>query len=101
MAQIRIELKNKNDEKVVYTQNKVTARSFRRGLEVTAALEEQGGSPVKAIDDMIDFVVELFDNPKVTEDTILDGLDSDELMPAIQSIIQAVMGTGNATEGKK
>lgn len=90
MAKLRLELENEKEEKVVYTRDKVKGRAVRKAFQVMKKIEEADYE--EQLDTLIDYVVDVFDNPGVTEDSILDGLESEELMPTLSKVITDVVG---------
>jgi len=81
-----------NGKEKTYTVDKVKARVLKRGLEMFAKAEADNGSELELIDGMVDLVVLAFNNPEVTEDTIYDGLYTDEFFTTIQDVVSQIMG---------
>lgn len=90
MAKLKIELENEKEETVVYKKEKVKGRAVRKAFQVMKKIEESDYE--EQLDALIDYVVDVFDNPGVTEDSILDGLESEKLMPTLTNIITDVVG---------
>ncbi|MFC0232754.1 phage tail assembly chaperone G [Vagococcus entomophilus] len=99
MAKVKLYLTNKNDEKVVHETKKLTGRAVRKAFEVMEKLETET-SYVKQLDGLIDYVVDVFDNEKVTEDSILDGIASEKLMEELQGVVTTVVGGDKQSNGK-
>ncbi|MDT2815978.1 hypothetical protein P7H75_14050 [Vagococcus carniphilus] len=99
--EIKIELKNEEDQTVVFKQTRVKARKVREALELQIAIERDGMT-VENLDKMVDYVAGIFPkSDKLTADTIWDGLESWELMPTVQRVVSEVMGTEeNLTESQ-
>lgn len=105
MANIRIELENENGDKNVFEKNKVKGRAVRTAFKTMQEVQkaDENGDYTKQLDALISYVVSLFDNPKVTEDTLLDGLESEQLMSELMRVINDVIGVDDdsAGQGKK
>ena len=57
-------------------------------------------SPLEQIDQMIVLVAEIFDNPEVNFDTIIDGIDADKLEEVLGNVFNS-LGGGEADAPKK
>lgn len=90
MAKLKLELENENEETVVYTKEKVKGRAVRKAFQTMKKIEEADYE--EQLDTLIDYVVDVFDNPGVTEDSILDGIESEELMSTLSNVITDVVG---------
>lgn len=83
-----------NGEDKTFTNDFVKARVFRNALKLNEKQREQGnGISVTTFDDMIDFVVGVFDN-KFTADDVWDGLEAGKLQPEIMRIFNNVLNIG-------
>ncbi|MBO1121624.1 hypothetical protein FQS88_07045 [Enterococcus casseliflavus] len=98
-----IELKLKIEGKVkTFKQKEVSARAMRNMLQFYTKMEkvEKGESEmteVEMLDEMIVLVAELFPNPDVNFDNILDGLSAEELFPTLQGVLEQVADMGKQT----
>lgn len=98
-----IELKLKIEGKVkTFKQKEVSARAMRNMLQFYTKMEkvEKGESEmteVEMLDEMIVLVAELFPNPEVNFDNILDGLSAEELFPTLQGVLEQVADMGKQT----
>ena len=90
MAKLKLELENEKGETVVHTRDKVKGRAVRKAFQTMKKIEEADYEG--QLDTLIDYVVDVFDDKGVTEDTILDGLESEELMPTLSKVITDVVG---------
>lgn len=98
-----IELKLKIEGKVkTFKQKEVSARAMRNMLQFYTKMEkaEKGElemTEVEMLDEMIVLVAELFPNPDVNFDNILDGLSAEELFPTLQGVLEQVADMGKQT----
>lgn len=86
-----------------YTQDYISARHVRNGLKLQADMNKEGASDIALLDEAVDFVVSVFDNNEVTQDTILDGLRGEKMWETLGSILgQVIRGDSSedGTEGK-
>lgn len=90
MAKLKLELENDKGETVVHTKDKVKGRAVRKAFQTMKKIEEADYE--EQLDTLIDYVVDVFDNPGVTEDSILDGIESEELMSTLSNVITDVVG---------
>lgn len=96
-----IELNLKIDgKKKTFKQKDVTARTMRNMLAFYGKAEKGNSeiSEVEMVDEMILLVADIFQDPTVNFDNILDGLNADELFPTLQSVIESVMELGKLKE---
>ena len=100
MPMLRIELQNEAGETIVYRQNKVMGRKVREALEIQKLVKQEDLEVLDQLDLMVGFVAGLFDEPKVTEDAIWYGIDSDKILDVVQGIVGDVMGTEDDAGGK-
>lgn len=90
MAKLKLELENDKGETVVHTKDKVKGRAVRKAFQTMKKIEEADYE--EQLDTLIDYVVDVFDDPGVTEDSILDGIESENLMPNLSKVITDVVG---------
>ncbi|MBC1801057.1 phage tail assembly chaperone G [Listeria booriae] len=96
---LKIDLLNVKTKKIdTVTQDFISSRLVRRGLELQVEFKEGKKADLELLDEVIDFVVSVFDNPKVTTDTILDGLDGKYMWSILGNIVSQVVNGGNDTE---
>lgn len=93
VKEIKLEYLNDSGETVVYKENFIPARKVREALQIFALMEKGELSELDVLDRMLTFVSGLFKNEKVTEDAILDGMASWDLMDTLQGIMGDVMGS--------
>jgi len=91
MATVKLELINKDGDTILKTKEGTTGRDLRKALETMEKMQDEE-SQLKQLDGMIDYVVEVFDDPKVTPDAILDSIPSEKLLPTLQDIIGEITG---------
>lgn len=100
MLEIKLKIEGKTR---TFKQKEVSARSMRNMLKFYDKMEKSESgenklTELESLDEMIILVSELFYNPEVTFDAILDGLSVDELFPTLQSVLEEV---GKMGEGKQ
>lgn len=88
--EIKVELLNEKEETVVYKTNFIPGRKVREALEVSEIAESDEYTEVQKFDKMLDFVVSVF--PKLTEDAVLDGMSSWDILPFLQKTLGDVLG---------
>ncbi|AIA64058.1 head-tail adaptor [Staphylococcus phage 6ec] len=111
--EVTIKLEDEKGKVQEYKAGKIMARTTRDAMKMYSKLEEvdKNGNPVvseaESFDMMIDLVANSIfkKNDEVTEDTILDGLTSDEVATVLQEVIMSAMGISDedveeAKEGK-
>lgn len=102
-----LELKLKIDGKLkTFKQKEVSARGMRNMIAFYTKMEkaEKGKielSELEMMDEMIVLVSDLFQDPAVNFDAILDGLTSDELFPTLQSVLENVSEMGKQKVSQK
>lgn len=99
-----LELKLKIDGKQrTFKQKDVSARTMRNMMSfyVKAEKAERGQiefTELDMIDEMILLVANIFTDPEVNFDSILDGLSADELFTTLQGVIESVMELGKLSQ---
>lgn len=101
---LKIELLNtETKKKETFTQDFISARLVRKSLELQVEMKKGKKSDLEYLDNAIEFVVSVFDNPAVTVDAILDGLNGNELWKTLIEILNKVANGDNDeanSEGK-
>lgn len=102
MITLKLEIDGKQKE---FKQKSLKVRAMREMMKFQAKMEKvQKGevemSPLEQIDQMIVLVADIFDNPEVNFDTIIDGIEADKLEEALGNVFNA-MGGGEAEPAKK
>lgn len=93
MTKVSLELKQDDGTVLNFKKTKIKARWIKEALKVAQALQDsENGKIAEALDKLIDFAIEFFNDPNLTEDVILDSLDADELLPALQKVLTDVLG---------
>lgn len=90
MKQIKLEIRNEKEEVVVKSVSFIPGRKIREALKIGAMSESADVDQVEILDTMVSFVAGLFKD--LTEDDILDGIASWELMSELQRIMTEVLG---------
>ncbi|MHC5226898.1 phage tail assembly chaperone G [Enterococcus sp. LJL99] len=94
-----LELKLKIDGKTkTFKQKEVSARSMRNMLafysKTEKSEEEKSLSELEMLDEMIVLVADLFPDPAVNFDSILDGLSAEELFSSLSNVLEQVADMG-------
>lgn len=100
---IELELKVEGKKKT-FKQQDVSARAMRECIKFYEKAEKEELSDLDAIDAMIAIVADIFQDPAVTFDSILDGLSGNELVPVLQNVFEQMNGLGSdekKSAGKK
>lgn len=92
MAQVRIELKNKNGKKEVFEKLETTGKDYRLALQTIKKLNAEKIMIWDQLDIYLAFAVELFKADKLTTDQILEGLPSEKTRETLDDLLGQVMG---------
>lgn len=91
---IELELKI-NGKKKTFKQQEISARAMRECIKFYEKVEKKDLSELEAIDSMIMIVANIFQDPQVTFDSILDGLSANELAPTLQRVFEDINTMGS------
>ena len=96
-----IELKLKIDGKnKIFKANKVNPKTMRNLIVFYEKFEKKEYSELEALDSMIMIAVDIFKNPLLDFDAILEGFDSfEEMMQALEQVMAQIQEV--ETDGKK
>lgn len=102
MITLKLEIDGKQKE---FKQKSIKVRAMREMMQFQAKMEKvQAGeiemSPLEQIDQMIVLVAEIFDNPEVNFDTIIDGIEADKLEEVLGQVFNNI-GGGEAAAPKE
>lgn len=102
MITLKLEIDGKQKE---FKQKSIKVRAMREMMKFQAKMEKvQAGeiemNPLEQIDQMIVLVADIFDNPEVNFDTIIDGIDADKLEEVLGDVFNN-LGGGDAEPVKK
>ncbi|WP_426807610.1 phage tail assembly chaperone G [Streptococcus anginosus] len=102
MTKLRLELKKKNGDVVVYEQDKVPASRVLDFWNIQEKLEagDTSYTPKDYLLDRIDFCASLFSAKAVTQKAILEGLNAWELEETIDDIILTAVGVKKEADPK-
>jgi len=90
---MQITLRIDNEDKV-FTNDFVKARVFRNALKMNEKMRNEGNDiSVETFDEMIGFVVNVFDN-QFTVDEVWDGLEAGKLQDEIMRVFNNVLNIG-------
>lgn len=96
MLELKIKIEGKPR---TFKQKDVSARAMRNMMSFYTKMEkvEKGKlelSELEMLDEMIVLVAEMFPQPEVNFDSILDGLTADELFTTLQGVLENVAELG-------
>lgn len=102
MLTLKLEIDGKIKE---FKQKSIKVRAMREMMKFQARMEkvesgEDKMSPLEQIDAMVMLVADVFDNPEVTFESIIDGVDADKLESVLGGVFEAI-GGGMAEQPKK
>ena len=102
MITLKLEIDGKTKE---FKQKSIKVRSMREMLKFQARMAkvesgEEQMTELEQIDTMIMLVADVFDNPEVNFETIIDGVDADKLEEVLSGVFEAI-GGGQAEPSKK
>lgn len=102
MITLKLEIDGKTKE---FKQKSVKVRSMREMMKFQARMEkvasgEEQMSPLEQIDAIVMLVADVFDNPEVNFETIIDGVEADKLEEVLGGVFDAI-GGGQAAPAKK
>lgn len=96
MLELKLKIEGKQK---IFKQKEVSARAMRNMMAFYTKMEkaEKGKielSELEMLDEMIVLVADMFLDPAVNFDAILDGLSADELFPTLQNVLEQVSELG-------
>lgn len=96
MARVCLKLKNDDGSFREYRKDRITARWVKEAMKHSKKLDEIGkkNDPVMMLDERLKFTCGVFGDKELTPEAILDGLEVDELFPALDGIYNVLMGHG-------
>lgn len=102
MITLKLEIDGKQKE---FKQKSLKVRAMREMMKFQAKMEKvQAGeiemTPLEQIDQMIALVADIFDNPEVNFDTIIEGIEADKLEEVLGDVFNS-LGGGEAEPVKK
>lgn len=107
---LKIVLDQQDGEAKTITKKFATTRDMRTYLEYVKKMNPAGneegeklvlGNSIESMDESIDVMVEIFDNPEVTKESILVGLPATEFWPTFNTMAAEIMGVPSEEEEKK
>lgn len=105
MSKAYLKIENEDGSFKEFKKDRIKARWVKEGMKFAKKLNdlEEKGDPAAMLDARLRFTCDFFGDKELTPDTILDGMSSSELIPALDRIFSAVMGndeeTGSAGNG--
>ena len=100
MIELQLKIEGK---KKTFKQQDISARAMRECIKFYEKADKEELSDLDAIDSMIAIVADIFQDPAVSFDSILDGLTANELGPTLQGIFEQIndLGSNKKKSGKK
>ncbi|WGH50162.1 putative tail tape measure chaperone protein [Enterococcus phage Phi_Eg_SY1] len=100
---IKLELQVKGKKQTFVTE-KVSVRTMREVLAYYTKMEkaEKGDlqiSELEMIDELIELILTIFSNTKLTYDILVDNVAFEDLLPLVESVFNQV-GGGDSEKGK-
>ncbi|MED1642265.1 hypothetical protein P4U99_03405 [Brevibacillus agri] len=80
-----------NGEEKTFTQDFISARMFRRAIEMQKHFKSGSDMDENTLDEMVGFVAEAY-GKQFTSDEFYDGIESAKLIPTITQTINTVVG---------
>lgn len=92
MKEIRLELKNEDGQVDTFIQKHVPLKKMIEWFEIEEKIESGDIKPgAQVISKKVEYVADLFDDERVTFESICNGLDSREFEDSIQNNIMRVL----------
>lgn len=85
-------VKNKDGEEIVYRKNNLTMGDVLTTLEFQEKIQEKKLSPSKELEELIKFNINLFNNKKLTRESILAGISNVDTWQALNQPIMDILG---------
>lgn len=100
-----LKIENEDGSYREYKKDRIKARWVKEGMKHSKKIDdlERKNDLIGLLEERLRFTCDFFGDKDLTPDAILDGMDSDELMPALDRVFAAVMGKNDAegsAEGK-
>lgn len=87
---LKIKLMQANGEEKTFTQEFVSAKSFRKVIEFGVEAESGKLSELEQLDKMVSLVASLFKDEAVNFDSIYEGLSTENFIDELQAVIEEV-----------
>lgn len=103
MLELKLDM---NGKKKVFKQNGVKVRTMREILKFQDTMDkvtkgEKELSALDQIDMMVQLIADMFDDPKVDFDAVIDGIEVNELQPTIENLFKELNGGAPVEDTKK
>lgn len=94
MSRAYLRLENEDGSFREYKKDRIKARWVKEGMKHSKKIAdmERKNDMVGLLEERLRFTCDFFGDKDLTPDSILDGLDSEELTPTLDKIFSAVMG---------
>lgn len=94
MPKVYLKLENEDGSFREYKKDRIKARWVKEGLNHAKRISqlESKEDSVAVIDERLKFTCDFFGDKDLTPDAILDGLESDQLIPKLDEIYGTIMG---------
>lgn len=101
MAKLELNLHTKTGD-VLYSEHHVSGQKYLDLMNLKIEFEENDKlNVVDIITKRVAFTADLFTDKAVTPQTLLEGIDPWDLIPTLDRIEEAVVGTGDVDEKKE
>lgn len=94
MAKLYVKLENEDGSFREYRKEKIKARWIKEGFKHSKKISEleKKGDNAGVVDERLKFTCELFGDKELTPDAILDGMESNRLIPFLDEVFHITMG---------
>lgn len=97
---LKLELLNEDGKKVTYTKAHPTLRDMRLCASYYRRVEEELLVGDEVVDEAINTLIEVFNDPALTFDKVMDGLSPDDFNNVVMNLLFKVMDGETKKSGK-
>lgn len=101
MALLSIVLRDEEGNKKTYVKDYISGFQVKRILEFGKKLESGDQDDIEALDEAVELMVSLFNNPEVTYDSILNGLCYDSDKGFVNTLMEEILTPLNGRDAAK
>lgn len=92
---------NKDGEEVVYRKNNLTMGDVLKTLEFQEQIEKKNLPASKQMEELIKFNIDLFNNKKLTRESILAGISNVDAWEALNQPLADILGVEPEAEAQE
>lgn len=92
---------NKDGEEVVYRKNNLTMGDVLKTLEFQEQIEKKNLPVSKQMEELIKFNIDLFNNKKLTRESILTGISNVDAWEALNQPLADILGVEPEAEARE